>query len=271
MGTSPATAGYLRFPAATGASTILQLGTVPVMGTASGAFYVGPVSTDVLQLNSGGALGIQTNNGAFLASLSTNALSITNQGATFTIAPTARILAAIPMALTAGAGQGGASSSIAGATLSFAGGAGGVATSGTAAGTAGGPVTVTAGVGAAGLGTNQNGGNGGTLTIGSGAGGAATGSGTAGAAGSIVNQVAGTTVLSMGTNGVGLLMAASSVSITGGTTTLSATQYLLPIIRLTGTLTSADTVVFPNVAGMWFVDIGGLVGLIIFTAKRFLL
>lgn len=68
--------------------------------------------------------------------------------------------------------------------------------------------------------------------------------------------------MSYGVSGVGTSPAVSVVSgVTGGTTSLSAAQYICPIILLSGTLTSASTIVFPNVAGLWFVDVSGLAGL----------
>lgn len=45
-----------------------------------------------------------------------------------------------------------------------------------------------------------------------------------------------------------------SLAVTGGTTTLSSSQYANTMITLTGTLTSGLTVVFPNIPGFWILN-----------------
>lgn len=265
LGLTPGSAGYVRTPALAVSTTYLQLGTVPVIyAQASNNLAFGSSSALLTQINSGGQLTLNTGSNIVCVAGSTSVSLTSNLMApntAYVIAPSAKTVTANTMAVNAGAGTGAASSSVAGGALSFTGGAAGVATSGTSAGAAGGALTATGGAGAAGLGSNQNGGAGGNTTIGSGAGGAATGSGTPGAAGAIINQIGGTTVMSLGVNGVGLTFANTQISgLTGGTTTLSSAQYLAPIIRLSGTLTSAATIVFPNAAGMWFVDVSSLLG-----------
>jgi hypothetical protein len=46
-----------------------------------------------------------------------------------------------------------------------------------------------------------------------------------------------------------------------GTNTLTAAKYVNKLIILTGTVTGACTLVFPNVAGLWFVDVSALSGI----------
>jgi collagen type VII alpha len=259
MGASPASAGFLRFPALASTTTILQLGTIPVLWNNSGSLVAGATTLPLQLISSAGVL-LSPSGAAAGWTFNSTGLSI-NTTSALTIGPSSKATA-ISVTLTSGAGVGAASTSSAGAALSLAGGAAAVATAGTAAGTAGGPASLTGGAGAAGLGSNQNGGAGGNTTIGSGAGGAATGAGTVGAAGSVIVQVGSTTVTSYGVSGVGDVPSNVVVSgVTGGTTNLTAAQYLNRIIRLSGTLTSASTVAFPNVAGRWEVDVSGLAGL----------
>lgn len=52
---------------------------------------------------------------------------------------------------------------------------------------------------------------------------------------------------------------AIGLSGSGGTTTLSAAQYVNPILAFTGTMTAAQTVVLPNKAGDWKIDVSALV------------
>jgi len=260
LGASPASAGYLRFPALA-TTPYIQFGTIPVLWGSGGQLEVGASSGFVTAIQSSAQIVLSPNGGAGGTSSISNTQFLYPSAAGFTITTGARAAGAAPLTLTAGAGAGGASSSVAGGALALNGGAAAVATSGTAAGTAGGPASLTGGPGAAGLGTNQNGGNGANVTIGSGAGGAATGSGTAGAPGTVIINVGTTAVTSYGLLGVGDVPSNVTVSgITGGTTTLSSAQYAARILRLSGTLTSASIVVFPNATGMWLVDIGGLAG-----------
>lgn len=261
LGASPASAGLIRLPAIGSITTAMQLGTIPVIWNNGGFLAIGNTSTVQLQMLSSGTIALEPSGAATNWSFSSSGLAISGSSSVQTIAPGTRATAT-PIVLAAGAGLGAASTSSAGGLLTLAGGAAAVATSGTAAGAVGGAVSAVGGVGAAGLGTSQNGGAGGNITIGSGAGGLATSGGTNGAAGSVITQIGGTTVMSHGVSGVGMTPAAASVSgVTGGTTILSAAQYLLPIIRLSGTLVSASTVVFPNAAGVWAVDVSGLSGL----------
>jgi hypothetical protein len=70
------------------------------------------------------------------------------------------------------------------------------------------------------------------------------------AAKSLINLTQGSTSLvSVGQYGLGL--ANASVSGTTGTITLTAAQYLCPMLTFTGTLTANITYVFPNAAGTW--------------------
>jgi hypothetical protein len=110
-------------------------------------------------------------------------------------------------------------------------------------------------------GAGNNGGQGGNLTLSSGIGGTS-GAATAGDPGAVDLQVGETTTLSTGTAGVGLLLGSTTESIAGtGTTTLTPAQYLMPLIVLTGAVTGPSIVVFPNLAGLWIVDISGVTGL----------
>lgn len=65
----------------------------------------------------------------------------------------------------------------------------------------------------------------------------------------------------IGGNGAAAKWAANTFSIAGsGTKTPGSAVYSCPFITLTGALTGATTVAFPNVQGFWFVDISGTSG-----------
>jgi hypothetical protein len=131
---------------------------------------------------------------------------------------------------------------------------------GAGSGAAGVLMSMTAQAGQNATGAGNNGGVGGNLVLSSGAGGTS-GSATAGATGELDLQVGGLTTVSTGTAGVGLLLASFTQSLGPGSPTLTPTAYLHPLIILTGTLPAARTVTFPNLAGLWLVDISALTGL----------
>jgi hypothetical protein len=74
--------------------------------------------------------------------------------------------------------------------------------------------------------------------------------------GSVLLAVNGTTVATF--DGYGMFFTPVSIAITGGTTTLTSSQYNVPLIVLTGTLTSNSTIVLPNGSGRWEFDVSGL-------------
>lgn len=240
-------AGTLTFGNSTSGQSVVQAGT-SYIGVVSGTLRLDTIT--VLQPQTAATFAITPASRATGTPVTINAGQSTTAGT-----------AGGALSLNGAIGTGGASLSAAGGAASLVGAAGVVATSGTVAGAVGGAANVTSGAGAAGLGGTSAGGAGGNIVVNTGAGGAAAGAGTAGLAGVIQLQNASTTVLSVGSGGVGLTPASSSVAITGGTTTLSAAQYLTPIVRLSGTLVSAETVVFPNSAGIWFVDVSALLGI----------
>lgn len=68
-------------------------------------------------------------------------------------------------------------------------------------------------------------------------------------------QVNGTTSLAVGPNGLGLGVSAVTINATGNTTFTQA-QFQNPLISVnTITLTGAVTLIFPNVIGVWLVDV----------------
>jgi hypothetical protein len=72
-------------------------------------------------------------------------------------------------------------------------------------------------------------------------------------------QVGGTTEFTLGPNGLALGVASSVAINTSGSTTLTQAQYKNPIIQIaTVTLTGNATIVFPNVAGRWEVDVSNV-------------
>jgi hypothetical protein len=78
----------------------------------------------------------------------------------------------------------------------------------------------------------------------------------------VYNWAGGSTALQETFSAGGIIPANVQITgVTGGTLTITAAQYMLPLIRLSGTLTSALTVVFPNQAGKWEVSISQLAGI----------
>jgi hypothetical protein len=127
-------------------------------------------------------------------------------------------------------------------------------------GIAGELMSLTAQAGQNATGAGNNGGAGGNLALASGVGGTS-GSATAGAAGEIDFEVGALTVMSLGAAGVGLLFSSVSQAITVGSIVLSPALYLHPVLVLTGAIAAARTVTFPNLPGLWLVDISGIGGI----------
>ena len=146
------------------------------------------------------------------------------------------------------------------------------------AGATGGAITITAGAGGAAVTTNTQGPGGASVTIAGGAGGASVGtagnsaggnvilqtgaagtggSGTVGNAGYILFSIGGTEIMWLGDGGLGQGYIAGGVSLTSGTTTLTAAQASYPYIDFAASsLSGANTVVFPAVqpGQSWYVD-----------------
>jgi predicted heme/steroid binding protein len=158
-----------------------------------------------------------------------------------------------------GHGGGGASAAGQGGTITVQGGTGATATSGTATGGAGATATLIGGGGGGGFGSNQNGGPGGDAIITAGEGGSGTGSGFQGESGGIFfNGGAAATIITLGRTGVGLGLAPGAVTLTTGTTTLTAAQATFAYIDFgSSTLSGACTVIFPTGGGTgqtWWID-----------------
>lgn len=87
-----------------------------------------------------------------------------------------------------------------------------------------------------------------------------------------VNGGAGLAELQIGAGSIGGSGAAgkpwswtpTNISVSGGSTTLSAAQYVHPLINVAGTLVSNETIIFPNIPGYWLVNLGPL-NLVTFT------
>jgi hypothetical protein len=75
----------------------------------------------------------------------------------------------------------------------------------------------------------------------------------------VTGGATGNAIISAGPNGVAYGSAAVALSATG-TTTLTQAQYQFPLLECTGTLTGQITLVFPNVAGFWMLDVSQVVG-----------
>jgi hypothetical protein len=122
-------------------------------------------------------------------------------------------------------------------------------------------MSMTAQAGQNATGAGNNGGAGGNLVLASGLGGTS-GSAVAGAAGEIDLDVGTLAVLKLGASSVGLVLSSVSINIgIGSTLTLSAAQYLNPVIVFTGNVGVAKTVIFPNLPGLWLVDISAVGGI----------
>lgn len=67
-----------------------------------------------------------------------------------------------------------------------------------------------------------------------------------------------TPLLTVGNNSP-MLWGSTGLSATSGTTTLSGGQLQTPMITYTASLSNNITIVFPNAAGFWFLDLAGVV------------
>ena len=158
-------------------------------------------------------------------------------------------------------GLGGNSPGGRGGTWAVSGGSGGSGV-GTGIGGAGSSIILTAGNGGNSVSTSNNS-SGGNITLNAGIAGTG-GSGTVGLLGVISIQSNGQNIVTFGggggIGGAGMTLNATSVAKVTPTLTLSASQYILPLIRITGALTAAMTIAMPNIAGVWWFDLSAVTG-----------